>query len=93
MSPEELVQEVTGGLKQAADLVEAMDNHNLQTQRGWNLKGWNYDLVPWGVRFCYQGPEAEKAEMVTVLTLDPYQVGTLRLDHPPEGHRTIVFLK
>ena len=36
-----------------ADVVEAIDAPVLQNLRGWDLRGWNYVLVPWGVRFTH----------------------------------------
>ena len=37
-----------------ADVVEAIDAPVLQNLRGWDLRGWNYVLVPWGVRFTHR---------------------------------------
>jgi hypothetical protein len=31
--------------------VEALENPELQRRRGWNLVGWRYELISWGVRF------------------------------------------
>jgi hypothetical protein len=36
-----------------ADVVEAIDDPAIQCFRGWDLKGWSYVLVPWGVRFTH----------------------------------------
>jgi hypothetical protein len=51
MSPQELAQLVRD-LNTAADVVDALENRELQIRRGWNLDGWRYRLIPWGV--CFQ---------------------------------------
>jgi hypothetical protein len=56
MSPEKLVELLTS-LNRAADLVEAIDDRALQDRRGWDLSRWEYELIPWGVRFEYQEPD------------------------------------
>lgn len=40
-------------LEAAAEVVEAIDVPALQSLRGWDLRGWNYVLVPFGVRFTH----------------------------------------
>jgi len=50
MSPHEL-KALLNSMKAAADVVESIDDPSLQPRRGWNLTGWSYVLVPWGVRF------------------------------------------
>jgi hypothetical protein len=50
MRPEELKRLLTS-MKMAAEVVEAIDEPALQTERGWDLAGWSYDCIPWGVRF------------------------------------------
>lgn len=40
-------------MEAAADIVEAIDNPSLQIGRGWDLTGWRYSLVVWGVRFTH----------------------------------------
>jgi len=52
MSPDELKALLTT-LGQAADVVEAIDDPGIQSLQGWNLTGWNYVLVQWGVRFTH----------------------------------------
>lgn len=52
MRPEELRSLLTS-MEAAADVVEAIDNPSLQADRGWDLSGWRYSLVLWGVRFTY----------------------------------------
>jgi len=54
MTPEKLASLLTT-LEAAADLVEAIDRPELQMQRGWDLAAWDYEMVPWGVCFRYQG--------------------------------------
>ena len=50
MNPDEL-KALLNSMKEAADVVEAIDDPSLQSRRGWDLTGWSYVLVPWGVRF------------------------------------------
>jgi len=57
MSPEELTAHLSN-LGEAADVVEAIDDPARQCRRGWNLSGWTYELIPWGVRFVYRGEAA-----------------------------------
>lgn len=40
-------------MKAAAEVVEAIDDPTLQGRRGWDLTGWTYVLVPWGVRLAH----------------------------------------
>lgn len=61
MSRDEL-KALLNSMKAAADVVEAIDDPSLQSRRGWDLTGWNYVLVPWGVRFTHS-PFAEEIEV------------------------------
>jgi len=67
MSPDKLTTLLTD-LGAAAEVIEAIEDSSLQRRRGWDLAGWQYDLVPWGVRFRFQG--REPAEVVAVMTVD-----------------------
>jgi len=51
MTAEELAGHVAS-LERAAEVVEAIDDEDLQRRHGWDLAGWRYELVPWGVRFA-----------------------------------------
>ena len=53
MSPDELKALLTS-MEVTAEVVEAIDDPVLQSLRGWDLRGWNYVLVPWGVRFTHR---------------------------------------
>jgi len=44
-------------LENAAEVVEAIDDHDLQLRRDWDLSGWQYELIPWGVRFRCDRPK------------------------------------
>ena len=56
------------GLGTAADVVEAIDDPRLRQQRGWDLSGWRYDLVPWGVRFSSRDErDGDEAEVLALL--------------------------
>ena len=52
MTPDELKTLLTS-MEVTAEVVEAIDDPALQSLRGWDLRGWNYVLVPWGVRFTH----------------------------------------
>lgn len=52
MSPDELKALLTS-MAVTAQVVEAIDDPALQSHQGWDLKGWSYVLVPWGVRFTH----------------------------------------
>jgi len=38
----------------AADLVDAIETVDLGRKNGWDLEGWSYHLVPWGVCFTHR---------------------------------------
>lgn len=50
MRPDELVG-LLRSVASVADVLEAIDQPWLQGLRGWDLQGWTYEVVPWGVRF------------------------------------------
>lgn len=52
MNPDELKALLTS-MEVTAEVVEAIGDPALQSLRGWDLRGWNYVLVPWGVRFTH----------------------------------------
>ncbi len=52
LTPDEIKTLLTS-LAAAAEVVEAIDAPALQSLRGWDLRGWNYVLVPFGVRFTH----------------------------------------
>ena len=52
LTPDELKTLLTS-MEVTAEVVEAIDDPALQSLRGWDLRGWNYVLVPWGVRFTH----------------------------------------
>ena len=58
MSPVELKTLLTS-MAVTAEVVEAIDDPTLQGCRGWDLTGWNYVLVPWGVRFTHSAFQEE----------------------------------
>jgi len=75
MTPEKLASLLTT-LEAAADLVEAIDQPELQRHRGWDLASWDYELVPWGVRFRYDGGIGqEPAEILARLHLRMHREG------------------
>jgi len=61
MSPDELKTLLTS-MAVAAEVIEAIDDPKLQNRRGWDLTGWNYVLIPWGVQFT-QSAIREKIEI------------------------------
>ena len=66
MTPEQLTA-LLDGLATAADVVDAIDDGALQGRRGWDLAGWRYDLVPWGVRFTRRDTGGQETAVVAVL--------------------------
>lgn len=69
MTPETLADLLTD-LGSAAALVDAIEDARLQRQRGWDLAGWRYELVPWGVRFRRPGG-LDFGEVVVTLATHP----------------------
>lgn len=67
MSPNELAALITS-LDAAAELVEAIDEPSLAAGRGWDLVGWHYDLVPWGVRFLLREHKGRSITVVTAIS-------------------------
>lgn len=57
MTPQSLAL-LAKNLQSAADIVDAIDDCRLQSQRGWDLRGWQYRLVPWGVCFVFDDPRS-----------------------------------
>jgi hypothetical protein len=68
MTAEELFTHV-GNLERAAEVVEAIDDVRLQRQRGWDLAGWRYELIPWGVRFVRRERRGSQDAEVFVLAV------------------------
>ena len=62
MTAEELMGHVHN-LAAAAEVVEAIDDPALQRRRGWDLGGWRYELVPWGVRFVRRDRHGGETEL------------------------------
>ena len=52
MYPEQLIAHLSS-LSAAADIVDAIRDSSLQADRGWNLKQWRYEPMPWGIRFLH----------------------------------------
>jgi len=44
-------------LESAAEVVKAIDDRDIQMRRDWDLSGWQYELIPWGVRFRCERPK------------------------------------
>jgi len=66
MRSEELRSLLTS-IEVAAEVVEAIDNPRLQAGKGWDLSGWRYSMVLWGVRFAYLDPPEEIVIRIEVL--------------------------
>jgi len=61
----ELLSAQLSSLDVAADVVDAIDNKEIQKRHGWDLSGWSYELIPWGVRFTFQKVGAEVVVVAT----------------------------
>jgi len=91
MTAEELMSRVAS-LEDAAEVVEAIDDPAAQRRRGWDLAGWRYELVPWGVRFVrHERHGGGGTEEVFVLASLKQQgppgskAGGVRVVHPTSG--------
>lgn len=67
MQPAHLAQLVPS-LAAAADIVEAIDAAALGEHHGGTWRDWNYELVPWGVRFFRR--DGQGAVFVSLATVD-----------------------
>jgi hypothetical protein len=77
MSPKQLANLLTS-MGIVADVVDAIDDRDLQERRAWDLSGWHYELVHWGVRFrCVPRKSSGEAEVLAVLG-HPGPGGTIR---------------
>lgn len=64
-------------LGSAADVVEAIDDLGRQRERGWDLTGWRYELIPWGVRFLYRStPDMTHVEVCSLVAFPALALGT-----------------
>jgi hypothetical protein len=69
MQPAELTTLITSPLAAAVDIVEMIDNRSLWRERNWDLRGWTYDFVPWGIRFLRQDSEGHVLAAVVAVAL------------------------
>ena len=60
---ERLIELLTS-LSAAADIVDAMRDPRGQIDRGWDLKRWRFEPVPWGVRFLHSDNKGQVDEEV-----------------------------
>jgi len=65
MTPQHLAQ-CASNLGVAADIVDAIKNRELQQERGWDLRSWRFELVPWGVRFIHWDIQEKRCSEVVV---------------------------
>lgn len=56
MVPEDLAKLITS-LSVAADIVDAIDDPSQRKKRGWNVTGWSYEFVPWGICFLHRSTD------------------------------------
>jgi len=85
MTAEELMGHVHN-LESAAEVVEAIDDPALQRRRGWDLGGWRYELVPWGVRFVRRERHGGETELFVLAALKQGPPGGL----PAGGVRIVL---
>lgn len=81
MNPVELKALLTS-LAAAADVVEAIDDPGLQARWGWDLAGWSYAPVPWGVRFTHSNPQDEIDAEVEVVRAPHRRAEESHSQHP-----------
>ncbi|MBY0228130.1 MAG: response regulator [Gemmataceae bacterium] len=67
LTPEALAS--LDGLVSAAEVVEAIDG--TRSLPGWDVAGWCYEFVPWGVRFYRETPGGDA---VTMTAFDPFLI-------------------
>lgn len=84
MTAEQLMGYVNS-LKEAAEVVEAIDDVGLQRRRGWDLLGWRYELVPWGVRFVRRERFGGETQVLVLAALKHSPPGL-----PPGGVRIVI---
>jgi hypothetical protein len=66
MSPR-LLAIMVSDLEKAAEVVEAIDDRERQKEQGWDLEHWQYELIPWGVRFRHFDPFIQIPSFVKVV--------------------------
>jgi len=76
MTAEELMGRIHN-LEEAAEVVEAIDDPALQRRHGWDLGGWRYELVPWGVRFVRRERNGGETELFVLAALKQGSPGGL----------------
>lgn len=68
MSPDALVRLLTS-LSVAAEVVEALEEPALRFAQGWDLSGWSWEAVPWGVRFLRRNHSRTVTAAVVALAI------------------------
>ena len=68
MPPSELARLIRS-LSAAADIVDAIDDPSMQANLGWNLDGWSYEFIPWGVRFVFRAQDGNVTAKVVATAL------------------------
>jgi len=67
MTAEDLMRQL-GSLEASAEVVEAIDDPLMQ-RRGWDLRGWRYELIPWGVRFVRRERDGSESEVFVMASV------------------------
>ena len=92
MPPDQLLPLMTS-LGAAAEIVDALEDRRLQIRRGWDLSGWRYNLVVWGVQFTYRSPrDCGAEEFVAVIALNGHRL-TAKADAPPHPLALTIMLQ
>ncbi len=76
MHPQEMTALLIS-LSAAADIIEAIDNPEHQDLRGWDLEGWSYTCIPWGVAFLRHGHRGAVTGSILAVTLSERQRAAL----------------
>lgn len=91
MTPDELARLIRS-LSTAADIVDAIDDRSIRAHLGWNLDGWSYEFIPWGVRFVFRAQDGNVMAKVMAIALPESSRERLAKDDAGTNWPTIVLM-
>jgi hypothetical protein len=77
-------------MQMAAEVVEAIEDPSLQKRRGWDLAGWTYEMVPWGVIFVRKKGTGREKNGIAAIAI-PESMRS-RMERMYDGHRRMTVL-